>query len=218
MEQQDPGVLISFEGIEGCGKSTQITLAADYLQGQGVDVLLTREPGASVIGAEIRRLLLSPEFSPEVMTELFLYLADRREHVMKVVRPHLERGGLVLIDRYIDSTWVYQGYARSGDCDLIEKLNGLVTEGLEPQCTILFDCPPEMGMQRARERNRVAGIQGAEDRFDQLALDFHQRVRAGFMVLARRHADRFRILDGSRPIRDLHLRVKTILQEFHVFS
>ena len=210
------GELISFEGVEGCGKSTQIKLAADFLQKQGVKVWVTREPGATALGKEIRRLLLSPDFSPEAITELFLYLADRLEHVKKVIAPRIEQGFLVLVDRYIDSTWVYQGYARNGDLELISRLNRLVIDGFSPQRTFLLDCPPEIGLQRARKRNRTDGSQGTEDRFEQLDILFHQRVREGFLQLARENGERFIILDGSKKINSIHLRITQVLRDLYV--
>ena len=214
--EQKQGKLISFEGIEGCGKSTQIRLAADFLEKQGLKVLATREPGATPMGREIRRLLLSPDFSPAAMTELFLYLADRREHVQKLICPYLERGCQVLVDRYVDSTWVYQGYARKGDLDLITRLNKLVTGGIFPQRTFLFDCPPELGLQRARSRNVTDGSQGNEDRFEQLDIAFHQRVREGFLQLAREYPERFIILDASREMQTIHVQVSRVLRDLYV--
>jgi len=213
---QKQGNLISFEGIEGCGKSTQIKLAAEFLERQGFQVLLTREPGATPMGQEIRRLLLSPDFSPEAVTELFLYLADRREHVRKVIKPHLEQGCLVLVDRYVDSTWVYQGYARNGDLELVTRLNKLVTGGLFPRRTFLLDCPPELGLQRAKRRNRIDGSQGNEDRFEQLDIVFHQRVRDGFKQLAKEYPERFMILDGSEEIQTIHLQICKVLRDLYV--
>ena len=210
------GNLISFEGIEGCGKSTQVKLAAKFLEKQGFHVLVTREPGATPIGREIRRLLLSPDFSPEAVTELFLYLADRQEHVRKVIMPYLEQGFLVLVDRYIDSTWVYQGYARNGDLDLINRLNKLVTGGLIPRRTFLLDCPPEIGLQRAKSRNLIDGSQGSEDRFEQLEIAFHQRIRDGFRQLAKEHSKRFVILNASEKIETIHLQISQVLQDLYV--
>jgi dTMP kinase len=210
------GDLISFEGIEGCGKSTQVKLAAAFLEEQGFKVLLSREPGATAMGREIRRLLLSPDFLPETLTELLLYLADRREHVQKMIQPHVEQGFLVLVDRYIDSTWVYQGYARDGDLDLIDRMNELVTGGLYPRRTFLLDCPPEIGLQRARKRNLGDGSRGTEDRFEQLDMGFHRRVREGFLLLARQHPDRFVVLDAARDVEAIHRQVRQILEALYV--
>ena len=214
--ERHQGDLISFEGIEGSGKSTQIKLAAEFLEKQGFQVVVTREPGATPMGLEVRRLLLSPDFSPEAITELFLYLADRHEHVQKVIKPHIERGCLVLVDRYIDSTWVYQGYARNGDLDLITRLNKLVTGGLLPRRTFLLDCPPELGLQRARSRNLTDGSRGNEDRFEQLEITFHQRVRDGFIQLAKEYPERFIILDGSQEIQTIYLQIRQNLQDLYV--
>jgi len=161
-------------------------------------------------------LLLSPDFSPEAITELFLYLADRQEHVQKVIKPYLEQGCLVLVDRYVDSTWVYQGYARNGDLNLITRLNKLVTGGLLPRRTFLLDCPPELGLQRAQNRNLTDGSQGKEDRFEQLEIAFHQRVRDGFLQLAKEHPERFMTLDASQEIQAIHLQISQVLQDFYV--
>ncbi len=210
------GDLISFEGIEGCGKSTQAKLAAAFLDEQDLKVLLSREPGATAMGRELRRLLLSPDFAPETMTELLLYLADRREHVRKIIQPHLEQGFLVLVDRYIDSTWVYQGYARDGDLDLIDRMNELVTGGLCPRRTFLLDCPPEIGLQRARKRNLTDGSRGCEDRFEQLDMAFHQRVREGFLLLARQHPERIVVLDATRDVENIHRQIREVLEALYV--
>ena len=210
------GDLISFEGIEGCGKSTQAKLAAAFLDEQDLKVLLSREPGATAMGRELRRLLLSPDFAPETMTELLLYLADRREHVRKIIQPHLEQGFLVLIDRYIDSTWVYQGYARDGDLDLIDRMNELVTGGLCPRRTFLLDCPPEIGLQRARKRNLTDGSRGCEDRFEQLDMAFHQQIREGFLLLARQHPERIVVLDATRDVENIHRQIREVLEALYV--
>jgi len=210
------GDLISFEGIEGCGKSTQAKLAAAFLDEQDLKVLLSREPGATAMGRELRRLLLSPDFAPETMTELLLYLADRREHVRKIIQPHLERGFLVLVDRYIDSTWVYQGYARDGDLDLIDRMNELVTGGLCPRRTFLLDCPPEIGLQRARKRNLTDGSWGCEDRFEQLDMAFHQQIREGFLLLARQHPERIVVLDATRDVENIHRQIREVLEALYV--
>jgi len=206
-----PGILFSFEGIEGCGKTTQISLAATFLEGLGYRVLLTREPGATELGLEIRRLLLSPGFSPGVLSELLLYLADRHEHVSKIIRPHLEDGYLVLVDRFIDSTWVYQGYARQGDLRLIDYLNEVVTDKLKPVKTFLLDCEVEVGLRRARQRNLVEGKSGLEDRFDQFDLSFHQRIRDGFLQLARENQDRFLILNASLEVDEIQRMIRQLL-------
>ncbi|MBN2232188.1 MAG: dTMP kinase [Deltaproteobacteria bacterium] len=201
-------MLVTFEGVEGSGKSTQMEMAAAHFRARLSRVAATREPGGTPFGAELRRLLLSPEYAPDALTELFLYLADRRMHLTAVIRPRLAEGFLVLVDRFIDSTWVYQGYARGGEMrGLVERLNGVVTAGLVPGLTLLFDCPPEIGLERARQRHRRMGTAGREDRFEQQELAFHEAVRQGFRLLAAREPDRFVVLDARLSVDALHRQV-----------
>lgn len=206
------GSLISFEGIEGCGKSTQIVLLAERLRDAGKEVVVSREPGATPLGSKLRKLLLDPAYSPDALTELLLYLADRREHRRLVIAPALQRGALVLVDRYVDSTWVYQGFARDGvESSLIEKLNHLAVGDNWPELTFVLDCPAPAGLARARERNRETGAEGVADRFEQRHLDFHERVRQGFLVLAEAAKERFRVIDADQEIEMIH---NHIWQEF----
>ena len=199
------GSLISFEGIEGCGKSTQIILLAERLRASKREVVISREPGATPLGSELRKLLLNPVFSPDALTELLLYLADRREHCRLVIAPAMQRGAWVLVDRYVDSTWVYQGFARDEvEPSLIEKLNRLVVGEDWPQLTFLLDCPAPVGLGRARERNRETGAEGVADRFEQRHLDFHDCVRQGFLALAKAEKERFRVIDADREIETIH--------------
>ncbi len=202
MSNAEAGILVSFEGIEGSGKSTQIARLAEFLEETGSRVLTTREPGATALGRELRRLLLDPAHDPDALTELLLYLADRRDHLRRIVLPALERGEVVLVDRYIDSTWAYQGFA-GGDPEittgLVEKLNRLVVGECRPQLTFLLDCPVDVGLGRARRRNREIAAEGVADRFEQRREEFHERVRAAFLELAAREADRFRVIDADRP-------------------
>ena len=199
------GSLISFEGIEGCGKSTQIVLLAERLRATGREVVISREPGATPLGSELRKLLLDPAYSPDSLTELLLYLADRREHRRLVIAPALQRGALVLVDRYVDSTWVYQGFAgEEVESSLIERLNHLVVGDNWPQLTFVLDCPALVGLERARERNRETGVEGVADRFEQRHLDFHDRVRQGFLVLAKAEKERFRGIDADREVETMH--------------
>jgi dTMP kinase len=202
MSSAEAGILISFEGIEGCGKSTQIARLAEFLEKSGYRVVATREPGATLLGRELRRLLLDPAHDPDALTELLLYLADRRDHLRRVMHPALEQGAVVLVDRYIDSTWAYQGFA-GGDpqitTELVEKLNRLVVGECRPQLTFLLDCPVEVGLGRARQRNREIEAEGVADRFEQRRKEFHERVRAAFLELAAREAGRFQVIDADRP-------------------
>ncbi len=219
-ENLKQGSLISFEGIEGCGKSTQIVMLAERLRRQGLEVVISREPGATALGQELRHLLLDPAHNPDALTELLLYLADRREHCLRVIRPARIRGALVLIDRFIDSTWVYQGFAASAadagsreavSAKIIDNLNRLVVGPDWPQLTFLLDCPARIGLERARRRNQETGAVGIADRFEQRHLDFHEQVRAGFLHLAEIERERFRVIDAQQEIDYIH---DCIWQEF----
>jgi len=185
-------LFISFEGVEGVGKTTQIARLAARLREAGrQDVLTTREPGDGPLGAELRRLALHPPMGMivEPRAELLIMMADRAQHVGQVIRPHLHSGGIVLCDRYADSSLTYQGYGRGLDLAEIARLNEYATGGLIPDLTILLDLDPAIGLSRQSERNIM------EDE----ALPFHQRIRAGFLALAEAEPDRWRVLDSSRP-------------------
>jgi len=214
-ENLKDGILISFEGIEGCGKSTQIVMLAKRLREHGLEVVISREPGATPLGQKLRKLLLDPAYNPDALTELLLYLADRREHCSRVIRPARARGALVLLDRFIDSTWVYQGFAAPAaaaavdprdavSAEMIETLNRLVVGPDWPQLTFLLDCPAEVGLKRARQRNLETGAVGVADRFEQRHLDFHEQVRAGFLRLAEMEKERFRVVDAQSEIDGIH--------------
>lgn len=188
------GLLITFEGGEGAGKSTQLRLVADWLGARGREAVATREPGGTPLAERIRGLLLDRSFQPDGATELFLLEAARRDHVRAVVAPALERGAVVLCDRFADSSTVYQGSVRGLGVALVEQLNRVATGGLEPALTILLDLPAEEGVGRALARNAGAG--GADDRLDGEDLEFHRRVREAFLELARRLPERVRVVDG----------------------
>lgn len=179
---------ISFEGGEGCGKTLQSLRLAERLRGQGFEVVHTKEPGGCPIANGIRALLLDPqneEITPT--TELLLYAAARAQHVEEVVRPALQRGAMVICDRFADSTRAYQGIARGLDMTTIEDLNRIATKGLEPGLTLLLDLPVEQALSRAMHRNGADCIEG---RFEQEALSFHQAVKFGFDSLAQAYPDR----------------------------
>jgi dTMP kinase len=185
------GVFIAFEGGEGVGKSTQIRLLADWLRAHGIAVTETFEPGSTEIGAQIRRILLEhdgPDPSPRA--EALLFAADRAHHVDTVIRPALERGGVVLTDRYVDSSLAYQGAGRSFDADEIRRLSAWATGDLRPELTVLLDADPAIGLARAQRRS------GA-DRLESESLDFHQRVRKAFSGLAEASPERYLVLDAS---------------------
>ena len=191
-------MFITFEGIEGTGKSTQIKLLKAHLEGLGRKVLVTLEPGGSRIGVELRRVLLSldnRDLSPQA--ELFLYLADRAQHVAQVVRPALEAGMIVLSDRFTDSTVAYQAYGRGMDPELLHQLNTVAVGGLWPHLTLLLDIDPELGLRRAVDRNQREGKTVAEGRFEAESMAFHGRVRQGYLAWAKRFAERMEVVDAS---------------------
>ena len=191
---------ITFEGIEGCGKTTQLRLLARRLEGDGHRVTVTREPGGCPIADKIRNILLDANNRAIIpMTELLLYAAARAQHVSEVVAPALEAGSIVLCDRFTDATIAYQGYGRGLDNAVIDQLNLLATAGIRPDITLLLDCPAETGLSRALSRiNNTTGER--EERFEMESLLFHQRVRKGYLDLAQREPERFLVIDAGRGI------------------
>ncbi|MCA0856949.1 dTMP kinase [Phaeobacter italicus] len=188
------GLFVTFEGIDGSGKSTQCRMLADTLRAQGLDVVLTREPGGSDGAEEIRRLVLEGDpdrWSAE--TELLLFTAARRDHLERRILPALAAGQVVVCDRFADSTRMYQGLSRGDLRASVDQLHRLMI-GYEPDLTILIDMDPAKGLARAK------GRQGSEERFEDFGLDLQQRMRAGFLALAQEFANRFRVIDGDRPM------------------
>ncbi len=185
--QVPTGLLVTFEGIEGSGKSTQIELTRAYVEEQGYPCLVTKEPGGSPLGEEIRSLLLDREdLRIDPMTELYLIEADRAQHLIEVIRPALNDGRIIICDRYTDATIAYQGYARGLDIAVIAQMNQWATGGLMPQCTIVLDCPVEEGMARAK----------GEDRFEREDHRFHQQVREGYLRIAQEEPQRVKVVSG----------------------
>jgi dTMP kinase len=206
-------IFITFEGIEGCGKTTQIRLLAESLQARGLRVLATREPGGCPIADAIRGILLdSANSGMAPKTELLLYAAARAQHVYEVISPALREGKAVLCDRFTDATLAYQGYGRSLDRELIDRLNRLAAGDVVPDLTLLLDFPPEEGLRRARLRNESLP-EINEDRFEQESLDFHRRVRAGYLDAAARE-ERFRIIDARGTVAEVAARIETIVADF----
>lgn len=185
------GRFVTVEGPDGAGKSTQLALLADWLRAQGEDVVTTREPGGTPAGEAIRNILLSPDTTLGDRTELLLYLAARAEHVRMVVQPALERGAIVLCDRFCDSTLVYQSMVRGLPLETILAINDFATGGLAPHLTFLFDADPVLLAERLGQR-------GGPDRMEQEGLTFQQAVRRGFLTLAARFPERIVILDASQ--------------------
>lgn len=219
------GKLIVFEGVEGSGKTTQIQRSRDWIVetsgllaslGSGNKVLVTKEPGGTSLGVELRQLLLeegskqgeaTPTSSPlRDRAELLLYAADRSQHVEEVLEPHLAEGTIILCDRYTDSTVAYQGYGRGLDLGLIQQLNQIATNGLESDLTLWLDVDVETGLKRARQR-------GTADRMEQADLSFHRRVQQGFAELAASYPQRIVSIDASKSEEEVHLAIQEILRQ-----
>lgn len=200
-----PGTFVTLEGPEGAGKTTQVKLLSKQLTKLGVPHVVTRDPGGTPLGKQVRRILLTPGINVAPMTELLLYQADRAQHVAEIIRPALAEGKLVLCDRYIDSSIAYQGYGRSIDLKLIKDLNELSTGGLKPVLTILFDIQSEDGLSRLHP--------GGHDRIEREALDFHTRVRKGYLELADQEPNRWKILDAAKPLTTVQGEFTKILKD-----
>jgi dTMP kinase len=200
-----PGLFLSFEGIDGSGKSTQARMLADALQAAGRDVVLTREPGGSPGAEEIRALVLQGDpdrWSAE--TEILLFTAARRDHLERTIRPALDRGAVVICDRFADSTRMYQGLSRGDLRGVVDQLHRLMI-GVEPDLTLLIDMDPEVGLARAK------GRQGIEERFEDFGADLQRQMRAGFLDLAQEFSDRFRVIDGARAPEEVARDVRAVV-------
>ena len=180
------GFFISLEGPEGSGKTTMAKRLKEWFAAQGVPVVITREPGGTALGERLRDLVLGEEMGPKA--EFLLYLADRAEHVEKVIRPALLAGEVVIADRYADSSYAYQGYGRGLSLEWMRAATEGATGGLVPDLTLLLDVEPELGLARS----------GRADRLEKLPLEFHRRVREGYLALAQAEPERFRVIDASR--------------------
>lgn len=188
------GLFVCFEGGEGSGKSTQSRLLRESLEAEGHRVLLTFEPGDTSVGKELRRIVLSPETgSLAHKTEALLYAADKAEHVETLVRPALERGEVVIMDRYVDSSLAYQGAGRDLDVAEVEQVQRWATGDLRPHLTVVLDVDPAVGMQRFEGRDRIEGE----------SLEFHQRVRQAFLDMAARSPEHYLVLDGRAPVDEI---------------
>lgn len=208
-------MFITFEGIEGSGKTTQIKLLVPVLQAKGYDCVFTREPGATEIGEKIRAILLDASHTAILpLTELLLYEADRAQHVHEVIKPALAANKVVVADRFFDATIVYQGYARGFDLELIQQIHRIVLGGLTPDLTIILDLPVHVGLERAWERiNSRSDL--PEDRFEKEDVAFHEKVRQGYLALARAEPERFRVIDASRDAEAVHRDIVDVVLSLH---
>ena len=205
------GTFVTFEGIEGSGKSTQITLLYDHLTQSGRAAVLTREPGGTPIGDRIRKILLDPaNKSLDPAAELLLYAASRAQHIREVILPALEAGQIVLCDRFSDATLAYQGYGRGLSIQMIGELDRIVTAGLKPDLTVLFDIDARTGLGRARGRNAKRGLAG-EARFENEDIAFHARVRDGYFLIANGEPGRIRLVNGAQTPEAVHREVRDIV-------
>lgn len=197
------GLFITFEGMDGCGKSTQIDMLKNNLEEKGFEVILTREPGCVGLGTKIREILLNYDGDVSNVCESFLFLADRAQNVDCIIKPTIEAGKIVLCDRHTDSSLAYQGYGRQLDIERINMLNNIATSGLKPHLTIVFDIDVETSMKRVGKN---------KDRMESAGLDFHSRVRNGYLEIAKNEPQRVKVLDGTKSKEDIHKNVLNLIE------
>jgi len=196
------GLFVTFEGVEGSGKTTVAKAIAENLRQKGLTVTVTAEPGTTLVGSQIRQLLATVS-ERTAWTEAFLFLADRAEHVAKVIKPALERGEIVLCDRFTDSTIAYQGFGLGLPLEWLMQLNSIATNGLVPDLTLLLDIDPEIGLKRSQR----------ETVFERRSLDFHQRVRWGYLWLAKQEPHRVKVIDASQPLESVLTQALRLVEE-----
>jgi len=195
-------MLITFEGIEGCGKSTQVDLLFDYLAGKGYKVIKTREPGGTVYGEALRDVALRKNFEVSPLSELLTIMAIRAQHVEEIIMPALQDHAIVLCDRFVDASYAYQGYGRGIDLGIIETLNRLVTKGIRPNLTVLIDCTAGLGLKRKAKNDRSL------DRFEKENLSFHRKIRNAYLKLADEDKRRFFVVDGKARVDEVNRIIK----------
>lgn len=209
------GKLITFEGIEGSGKSTQIKRVAQYLSEKNVSFVATQEPSGTGIGRKIGHILFHREHMDICReTELLLFGAARAQHVREVIRPALEQGKLVLCDRFSDATFAYQGAGRGLDMECVKRINDFSSMLVGPDMTLLFDMPVEIGLRRATERNNKLSEPSATDRFERENLDFHTRIREGYLDILKNDPGRFRLIDANRDVEIIQAEVRRHIVDF----
>jgi dTMP kinase len=207
------GRLISFEGLDGAGKTTQMELLEQWLEPRNIPYVRTREPGGTPLGVEIRHLLLNrPDLAIAPLAEAFLFQADRAQHFANVVLPALAAGKLVITDRCFDASIAYQGHARGVGIELVARLSLIATQGHMPDLTILLDLDPAQVHSRTDITNDTSGLREEQTRFDTEAEQFHQRVREAFLVLARLSPDRIKVLDASLPPQQIHEQIIALVE------
>ena len=197
-------LFITFEGADGCGKTTQIELLNKYLQEKGLKTLVTREPGAKGLGEKLREILLNYDGEVSSNCESFLFLADRAQHVDCLIKPALKENKIVLCDRHTDSTVAYQGYGRQLDLERIKALNEIAVNGLKPDLTIVFDIDIETSMQRVGK---------TKDRMESAGTDFFNRVREGYLAIAKDEPDRVKVINSSDTIENIHKQVIALVEQ-----
>src|SRR4030095_2467551 len=210
-----PGTFITFEGIDGSGKSTQLRLLGNFLSANGCDLLLTREPGGTTLGLRLRAALLDAMEEVDPLTELLVFAADRAQHVRRKLRPALNAGRVVISDRYADATVAYQGAGRGFPPELIAEIVQLATEGLKPDLTVLFDVNIEEATTRTTRRSTgKSSSKSGRDRLDIENAEFHSRVRDAYLQIARAEPERVKIVDASGPVEQTQERVRNIIIPF----
>ena len=206
-------MLITFEGIEGSGKTTQIELLGDYLTGKGYSVVQTREPGGTGFAEALREVLLKKGLEVDPLSELLVFMAMRAQHVEEVIMPALQDGKVVLCDRFVDATYAYQGYGRKIDLGVIETLNRLVTKGVRPNLTILLNVTAERGLKRKAASSPM-------DRIEEEDITFHQRIKKAYEKLAKEDPKRFFVVDGSLKVEAIHeivrVKVSNVLKSYGI--
>lgn len=200
------GLFITFEGADGCGKTTQLMLLAKYLKAQGREVVVTREPGARGLGEKIREILLNYDGEVSSRAEAFMFLADRAQHIDVIVNPAIKSGKIVLCDRHTDSSVAYQGYGRRLDIDEIKRLNSIATNGKKPDMTLIFDIDVEASMARVGD---------TKDRMESAGIEFFNRVRNGYLEIAKQEPNRVKVLDASKSIEEIHKNVIALYEKLN---
>jgi len=213
MARDMKGFFLTVEGIEGCGKTTQLKKIAKRLREAGRNCVMTKEPGGTPIGDRVRAILLDPQAEGmDALSELFLLAASRRQNVVELVQPALEKGAVVLCDRYADASVVYQGYGRGLELQQVLDINRWATNGITPDITLVFDLSETVGLERARSRNASENLM-AESRLEGEDMVFHRRVREGYLALAKEHPERIAVIDAARSIDEVFADVLDVLRE-----